>query len=53
MRAYITYVSKLKFLYTFRKVFFASITDKSVQGGFVEAGLVPYDLRRVLFKLDV
>ena len=53
MRAHITHVSKLEFLCAFREAFFASITDKNVQGGFAGAGLVPYDPGRVLSKLDV
>jgi DDE superfamily endonuclease len=53
MRAHINHVSKLEFLCAFREAFFASITEKNVQGGFVGAGLVPYDPERVLSKLDV
>jgi len=50
---YINYVSKLEFLCSFRKAFFASLTEKNIRGGFVGAGLVPYDLERVLSKLDI
>ncbi len=50
---HINHVSKLEFLYTFRKAFFASITKRNIQGGFVGASLVPFDLERVLSKLDV
>ncbi len=50
---HINYVSKLEFLCGFRAAFFASITKRNIQGGFAEAGLVPYDLERVLSKLDV
>ena len=53
MRMYINYISKLKFLCGFREAFFASITEKNIQGGFAGSGLVPYDLERVLSKLDV
>jgi hypothetical protein len=53
MRIYITYISKLKFLYAFREAFFSSITEKNIQGGFAGAGLVPYDPQRVLSKLDI
>src|SRR5512140_61228 len=34
MRMNITHISKLEFLYAFRKAFFASITEKNIQGGF-------------------
>jgi len=53
MRMNITYISKLEFLCAFREAFFASITEKNIQGGFAGAGLVPYDPERVIFKLDV
>jgi len=53
MRMNITYISKLEFLYTFREAFFASITEKNIQGGFAGAGLMPYDLERVISKLDM
>ena len=50
---YINYVSKLEFLYSFRKAFFASLTEKNIYGGFVGTGLILYDLERVLSKLDI
>jgi len=50
---HINYVSKLEFLCSFREAFFASLTEKNICGGFVGAGLVPYDLERVLSKLDI
>jgi len=50
---HINYVSKLEFLYGFREAFFTSITERNTQGGFVGAGLVPYNLERVLSKLDI
>ncbi|KFZ00543.1 hypothetical protein V500_01022 [Pseudogymnoascus sp. VKM F-4518 (FW-2643)] len=53
MRAHINHVSKLEFLCAFRNAFYASITEKNVQGGFAGAGLVPYDPETVLSKLDV
>ena len=53
MRIYINYVSKLEFLYGFRAAFFASITKRNIQGGFARASLMPYDLERVLSKLDI
>ena len=49
----ITYISKLEFLYTFREAFFASITEKNIQGGFTGAGLVPYNPERVISKLNI
>jgi len=46
-------MSKLEFLCAFREAFFATTTEKNIQGGFVGAGLVPHDPERVLSKLDV
>ena len=53
MRAYINHISKLEFLCAFREAFFASMTEKNIYGGFVGAGIVSFDLERVLSKLDV
>jgi hypothetical protein len=53
IRTYINYVSKLEFLYAFREAFFASITKKNIQGSFIGASLIPYNLERVLSKLDI
>jgi len=53
IRLYITYISKLEFLYSFREAFFASMTEKNIQSGIAGSGLVPYDLERVLSKLDI
>jgi hypothetical protein len=50
---YINYVSKLEFLYAFRAAFFASITRINIQGSFASTSLIPYDLERVLSKLDI
>jgi len=50
---YINYVSKLEFLCGFREAFFASLMEKNICGGFVGAGLILYDLERVLSKLDI
>jgi len=53
MRINIIYISKLKFLYAFRKAFFASITEKNIQGGFTGAGLIPYNPEKVISKLNI
>ncbi|KAL2016134.1 hypothetical protein VTK56DRAFT_4225 [Thermocarpiscus australiensis] len=53
IRMQINHVSKLEFLCGFREAFFASLTEKNIRGGFVGAGLVPYDSERVLSKLDI
>ena len=53
MRMHINHISKLEFLCAFREAFFASMTEKNIQGGFLGAGLIPYDPERVLSKLDI
>ena len=53
MRAHINHISKVDFLCAFREAFFASMTEKNIQGSFAGAGLVPYNPERVLSKLDV
>lgn len=53
MCIYINHVRKLEFLYTFQGAFFTSMTEKNIQGGFTGASIIPYDLERVLSKLDV
>jgi len=50
---YTNHVSKLEFLYGFRKAFFVSMIEKNVQGGFIGSSLVPYNPERVISKLDV
>ena len=53
MRMHINHISKLEFLCGFRKAFFASMTEKNIQGGFAGSGLMPHDPERVLSKLDI
>ena len=53
MQMNITYISKLEFLYAFREAFFALIIENNIQRGFVGAGFIPYDLKRVISKLDI
>jgi len=53
IRINITHINKLEFLYGFKKAFFVSITEKNIQGGFSRAGLMPYDPKRVISKLDM
>ena len=53
VRACVTHVTKLEFLCALREAFPASMTEKNIRGGFVGAGLMPYDPERVLSKLDI
>jgi hypothetical protein len=53
MRASINHVSKLEFLCAFREAFFISMTQKTIQGGFAGAGLIPYNPSKVLSQLDI
>ena len=49
----IIHINKLEFLYRFKEAFFTLITEKNIQGGFAGAGLIPYDPKRVISKLDI
>ena len=49
----IIYINKLEFLYTFKKAFFTLITKKNIQGGFTETSLIPYNLEKVISKLNI
>ena len=51
--ARVTHITKLEFLCALREAFPASMTEKNIRGGFVGAGLMPYDPERVLSKLDM
>ena len=37
----------------FKKAFFALITEKNIQGGFTGTNFILYNLKRVIFKLDI
>ena len=53
MQINIIYINKLEFPYAFRETVLDLIIEKNIQGGFTRAGLIPYDLERVISKLDV
>lgn len=53
MRAGITHITKADFLPAFRAAFKAAMTDKNIQGAFRGAGLIPFDPKSVLSRLDI
>ncbi|KAH5822262.1 hypothetical protein HBI94_090420 [Parastagonospora nodorum] len=53
MRNWITHITKLEFLLCFKRAFDAAITPSNIQGGFRGAGLVLFDLERVILALNV
>ena len=53
MRAHITHVTKEDFFPAFYAAYQATMTEKSIEGGFRGAGLIPFDPERVISKLDV
>jgi hypothetical protein len=53
MRNQINHIAKIEFLSSFRDAFDASITKKNIQGSFQGAGLIPFDLDKVILKFDV
>jgi hypothetical protein len=53
IRAYIKHITKVEFFIAFKKAYLQLITVENAQVGFHGAGLVPFDPRAVLLKLDV
>jgi hypothetical protein len=53
MRARITHITKADFLPAFCTAFKAAMTEKNIQGAFRGAGLIPFDPKSVLSRLDV
>ena len=53
MRAKITHITKADFLPAFCIAFKAAMTEQNIQGAFRGAGLIPFDPKRVLSRLDV
>jgi hypothetical protein len=53
MRNWINYITKTEFLPCFIRAYNATITPSNIQGGFLGAGLVPFDPERVISSLDV
>jgi hypothetical protein len=53
MRAGITHITKADFLPAFFTAFKSSMTEQNIQGAFRGAGLVPFDPKSVISRLDV
>jgi hypothetical protein len=53
MRAGITHITKADFLPAFFTAFKSSMTEQNIQGAFRGAGLIPFDPKSVLSRLDV
>lgn len=53
MRAGITHITKADFLPAFFTAFKSSMTEQNIQGAFRGAGLIPFDPKGVLSRLDV
>ncbi|KAF2179169.1 hypothetical protein K469DRAFT_717441 [Zopfia rhizophila CBS 207.26] len=53
MRNWFNYITKLEFLPAFRDAFNKLITKSNVQGSFQGAGLVLFNLDKVILKLDM
>ena len=52
-RTWINHITKQEFLPCFKAAYKKAITPSNIQGGFREAGLVPFDPERVISALDV
>lgn len=53
IKAYINHISKVEFFIAFKAAYEQSITVQNGQAGFQGAGLVPYDPKAVISKLDI
>jgi hypothetical protein len=53
MRNRINYITKAEFLPYFKAAYNNAITPSNIQGGFQGAGLVPFNLERVISTLNV
>ncbi|KFY24886.1 hypothetical protein V493_04968 [Pseudogymnoascus sp. VKM F-4281 (FW-2241)] len=53
MKAYINHITKVEFFMAFKTAYQQSITVQNAQAGFRGAGLVPFDPKAVISKLDV
>jgi hypothetical protein len=53
MRQQCTHITKEDFIPVFRAAFSESLTESNIKGGFRGAGLVPFDLERVISALDL
>uniref|UniRef100_A0A8H7K3S6 Transposase n=2 Tax=Bionectria ochroleuca TaxID=29856 RepID=A0A8H7K3S6_BIOOC len=53
MRAGITHITKADFLPAFFTAFKAAMTEQTIQGAFRGAGLIPFDPKSVLSRLDI
>ncbi len=53
MWLYISHITKVEFLNSFKVAHFKAMTKENIDGGFRGSGLVPFDPKAVLSKLDV
>ena len=53
MRNRINYINKADFLIVYNKAYTESITPAIIRSGFTATGLVPFNLNRVLLKLNI
>src|SRR4051812_39963615 len=53
IKSYVNHITKVEFLSAFKAVFFDSITEGNIRGGFRGASLIPFNPDSVLEKLDI
>jgi hypothetical protein len=53
IQAHINHIIKIEFFLAFHAAYNAVMTKENISGGFQGAGLVPFDLQAVIFKLDI
>jgi hypothetical protein len=53
IRAYINYITKVEFFLAFKAAYFTAIIESNNKGGFRGIGLVPFDPKAIISKLDI
>lgn len=53
MQQQYTHITKEDFIPAFQVAFKESLMESNIQGGFRGAGLIPFDLKRVILALDL
>jgi hypothetical protein len=53
VQAHINHITKVEFFLAFKATYYATITERNNKGGFRGAGIVPFNPKTVISKLDV
>ena len=53
IKLHINHITKVEFFLAFKAAYYAAITESNVKGGFRGAGLIPFNPKAVVSKLNV